>query len=355
LGALSEDSIRHFSHENPLSADGSVELLERLDGSHLIITGASGFVGTALLQELQQRLPKNHLKKLTCVSRSLPRNTEGSPLAGLNVEWVNLDVETQLVKLPPADYLIHAATPSNAQVQAADPLALMQGIIRGVMSVIEWAKTNPVPPRVLFTSSGAVYGRLNMFSGPFSEHDPGLLESFSIDNAYAEGKRVGETFLALAGNAGLLSPVCARLFSFIGPHLPQNGHFAIGNFIGSASKGEPVVIQGTGTLRRSYMYETDMAAWILRGLSKPEAPLGPINIGSPIGMSLAEVGAAVAKLADVDLVIQGNVECDGKRLDYVPQTANTESELAVKQTVSLTESIVKTLNSCATSDKHVTH
>lgn len=330
-----------------MSSRSSAEILENLKGSTLAITGASGFVGTSILEELNRRVPKNHIGRVLCVSRSEPDRGRYSSLKNIDIEWVQQDVELGLHQVPSAEFMIHAATPSSANVQKADPLALVHGMIRGVASVIDWARMCSTPPRVLFTSSGAVYGHLNSRHSNFKESEPGILESYAAGNAYAEAKRLCETMILLSGDDGILDPVCARLFSFVGPHLPMNGHFAIGNFIGSAIRGKPVLIRGTGTPRRSYLYESDMASWILRALTMKERIDHPLNIGSSSGFALSEVGAAVARLAGVELVIEGDEELDGARLDYVPDTQKTESALKVWQSMSLEQAIEKTIGGYA--------
>jgi len=328
---------------------GSAEVLDALEGVHLVITGASGFVGTALLEDLNRRLPVGHLRRLTCISRKQPSLHYQEAIRNLNVQWLPLDIRHGMKGVPAAEFVIHAATTSSATAQAEDPLALIKGIVDGSIAVVDWAKSTNCLPRVLFTSSGAIYGIPVAAGAKFRETDPGNVESFSNSNAYAESKRLAETVFAVAATLGIVEPVIARLFSFIGPHIPCNGHFAVGNFLGNAVQGKPVVIEGTGRPRRSYLYETDMAAWILRALTVPSVPNFPLNVGSRQAVSIWEVGKLISEQAGVGLDVKGDLAADGLRLDYVPDTTATEEFLGVTMATSLTRSVERSLRGLALS------
>jgi dTDP-glucose 4,6-dehydratase len=97
----------------------------------------------------------------------------------------------------------------------------------------------------LLFSSGAVYGSHpalphfseDMMLGP----DPSRARS-----AYAEAKRAAETVCAIAAERGLPTRL-ARCFAFVGPHMPFDRHFAIGNFVADALEGRPITIKSDGS------------------------------------------------------------------------------------------------------------
>lgn len=135
--------------------------------------------------------------------------------------------------------------------------------------VIHLAPINPEPfieralDRMLFMSSGAA--RLAVTD-------------------YGKQKRDWER---IALNAGA---VVARGYSFIGPRMPLDGPYAIGNFIRDGLSGGPIRVKGNGKAIRSYLYETDMARMLWSLLDKD----GIYEVGSPFGFTTAAVARMVS-------------------------------------------------------------
>jgi dTDP-glucose 4,6-dehydratase len=138
-------------------------------------------------------------------------------------------------------------------------------------------------------------------------------------------------------------PVIARLFAFIGPHLPLDAQFAAGNFIRDAVNAGPIKIAGDGTPYRSYLYAADLAVWLWTTLMKA-APGRAYNVGSSEAVSILDLAERIAGAAGgVQIQIARHAGAGVTPERYVPATRRAEQELGVRVAVSLDDAIERTL------------
>jgi dTDP-glucose 4,6-dehydratase len=163
-------------------------------------------------------------------------------------------------------------------------------------------------------------------------------------SAYGEGKRVVEHLCSLYADSDLEVKI-ARCFAFVGPYLPLNAHFAIGNFIRDAINGGPIIIKGDGTPHRSYLYAADLVIWLWAVLLHGKS-VEPYNVGSMNSISIAELATIVANEfgGKIDIVTQATPDHQRPISRYIPNTKKSERNLNLKQTCSLQESIARTKN-----------
>ena len=232
------------------------------------------------------------------------------------------------------DMVIHAA------VEYGEPLELLEHNLQATRHVLDLVRRWGAS-RVLFTSSGAVYGPQSPSLGHIDE-DYGGAPPLVGSSAYGEAKRAAELLGLLHGDRHGHAFLIARGFAFLGPWLPLDGSGAVGNFIGDALAGRPIRVKGDGRPYRSYLYGEDLADWLwtilLRG-----AHGRPYNVGSGEAISIAELARRVRGLLAPDLEVQITLEPgQGASPRYVPSVERACLELGLTPRVGLDEAILRT-------------
>jgi dTDP-glucose 4,6-dehydratase len=134
----------------------------------------------------------------------------------------------------------------------------------------------------------------------------------------------------------------ARCFSFIGPGLPLDANYAIGNFIRDALVGRQVLIKGSGREKRSYLYTSDLIIWLLTLLVRGEKS-SVVNVGSDKAYSISEVADTVSRVLDGKGVDQSEEARRARvRDDYVPSVEVAYDQYGLRQTVSLGDGVRRT-------------
>jgi len=328
--------------------------LETMRGWRILVTGATGFVGSWLLETAAHgnRVANLDLRLVALVAPGIDLRTEAPHLIGLEgVEFVEGDVRSidhagvlaQSATARTLDAVIHAAIAVDASTIARNPIPTLDSAVDGTRRVLELARASGAR-RFLFLSSGAVYGQAPAHVHRFEESYRGAPDPTDPMQVYAEGKRIGEMMCACVTRAHGLETVIARLFAFVGPHLRLDRHYAVGNFMRDALLGRTVVVRGDGTAIRSYQYAADMAGWLWALLARG-TPGRAYNVGASHAVSIAELAAQVAALGvpPVAIEIQGTPRESAARDHYLPDLTLVKESLGVRELVSLDEALARTM------------
>jgi nucleoside-diphosphate-sugar epimerase len=314
-----------------------------LKNQRVFLTGGTGFFGKSILESIKWA---NEFKganiSVVVLSRSISKFKLANPVLSSHnaFSFVQGDVRDFQFPFGNFDYIIHAATDADVRLNRESPREMLDVLIRGTERVLEFARLCS-PKRLLLTSSGAVYGVQPFELSRLPESFAGAPATTSFGSAYGEGKRVSELMAVLAGQEKDFDVCIARCFSFIGPYLPLDSTYAAGNFIRDGLRGGPIVVQGDGTSVRSYLYSSDLVAWLLT-LLVSGASGQVFNVGSDEEVSVAELASLIAdEFGGLGVVIGGGSE--GAATRYVPSVLKAEKALNLQPWTSLRASIRKTI------------
>jgi len=342
---------------NPLADDldhilkHTSSLWEELKGKNIFITGGTGFFGCWLLESFAWANDKLGLNASSLV---LTRNPDAfrqkAPHLAAHAA-INFHVgDVRSFDFPKGEFshIIHAATESSTRLNEENPLLMVDTIVQGTRHTLEFAR-HCGAKKLLLTSSGAVYGKQPPDLTHIPEDYVGGPDPMDPRSAYGEGKRLAEHLCAIYAKQYGFETKIARGFAFVGPYLPLDIHFAIGNFIRDGLQGGPIRVKGDGTPYRSYLYAADLAIWLWTILLRGE-PCRPYNVGSAEALTIAELAHVVARIFTPPVAVQiAKAATPGQPAErYVPATQRAETELNLHQWITLPEGIQRTAHWYAT-------
>lgn len=317
--------------------------LRALQDARLFLTGGTGYIGCWLLACLLHADAAWSLNMtLTVLTRDPKRFAAQHPELARHpsVRLIEGDIIDCTFPMETYTHVIHGATDVIAQVP---PLKTFDVTVTGTRRLLDFAR-RCAATRVLLMSSGAIYGKIPPEIDRISEDYTGAPPTDVIASAYGIGKLVTEWLGTAYGEAGVMTCSSARIFAQIGPSLPLDKQFAAGNFLLNALQDEPFLIKGDGTPRRSYMYATDLVAWLL-GILVRGQPGRAYNVGSDHGVSIRELALAIARetgQAAERIVVLGQPAPGAAPARYVPDIRRSANELNLQIRVSLDDAIRRT-------------
>jgi len=250
-----------------------------------LVTGGAGFLGAALANKLT-------IDGHTVIVLDDLSNGDASQLrpeiAFTQGDINNISLLWSL--LGEVDCVYHLAARVSVAESVLHPQAYNVVNVGGTVSLMEAMRDTGVR-RVVFTSSGAVYGRLP--TQPVHEND-----TPNPDSPYAVSKWVAEQYIHTIGQLWDIETVALRIFNAYGPQqsLPVSHAPVIPRFLHQALTGGSIVLYGNGQQTRDYIYVSDVVAALLAAATAKAVNRQVINVGSGVETSLAQLVAYIEQV-----------------------------------------------------------
>ena len=296
----------------------------------LLVIGGSGFFGKSILDAHGRGLLAPWgVGRIAVVARRTGTLRDAHPgLVGEGVTLHDADVGTATA-LPSADYVIHAASSTDAQRYVTHAAEERANILAAIDNYRVVAERSHPGAGIVYCSSGAVYGRqppgLSHLDEDFTPGEAAELVPYKRD--YAEAKRLAEARIAELGAAGMRVAV-ARCFAFVGTHLPRDQHFAIGNFLRDGLAGRPVTVNARAPVYRSWMHADDLVRWLMTIADRARTDCPIYNVGSDEAVTVRDAARAVAARLGVEAAMPDAEDTPVDR--YVPSTRRAQAELGLR-------------------------
>lgn len=311
-----------------------------LNNKSILITGASGLIGSYLLACLYHlSISKKFKFKVNILIHSdLPEFIK--PLIksmDCNIYQGDITSSNFCKTLPGADYIIHAAGYGQPGKFMENPIKTLQINTTATLDLFEHFNKNG---SFLFLSSSEVYSGL--LNPPFSESQIGNTNTNHPRASYIEGKRTGETICNAYRRLGV-NAKSARVSLAYGPGTKQHDKRVLNNFIEKALNHGKIEMLDKGEAKRTYCYITDAVELLWNILLFGKDAI--YNVGGQSRITIADLAKLIAKETGVSIVFpKKSSDLMGAPDDVYLDLTKVKQEFNKHQFLSLEEGIKTTIN-----------
>ena len=263
----------------------------KLQGKTVLITGASGLIGSYLAGPIALANREKDLNcRLLCVSRG------GAPeaLAGLpGIEWLKRDLTQPFDHDGAVDYIIHAACPAQPSLWFANRMMLFDLNITATRHLLELARRHGAS--LLFLSSAEIYGDPPPGTPPLTEEYAGAPLATATRAIYGESKRMAEVMAMVYREDHQVRTISARISHLYGPGIGLSDKRVFADFMRQALSGQPIRLRDAGRATKTLGYVGDAALMMLNVLLHGGHPI--YNIGGVDRIRVVELAREIAALA----------------------------------------------------------
>ena len=297
----------------------------------LLLIGGTGFLGKSFFDYLNNsNLKRRELSKIIILARKRKKIKSKVKISFLNQNIKNIK------SIPVTDYIIYAANSKNNKEN-----------IKGVLNFKNLLNHEHKKTKILFTSSGAVYGKRNQ-KRKIKETD--LVSVKNVQNftgykkKYAISKIEMEKQFRLLSKKGFKVSV-ARLFSFIGKRILKNKNFAVTNLINQAKNNNIKILKlnDTKDVYRGFMDSSELTKWLLKILISSNEKFKIYNVGSDEAITIENLAKLIGK--KFNKITYKKKRRNNKDIDYyVPSILKAKKELNLKINYKINSSLNRLLN-----------
>ncbi len=274
-------------------------VLPQFDGTTALITGASGFLMSYIVETLLAWNRAGASKPCRVIAldnfkTGLPERLahyEGAP----DLVFLKHDIVEPLSIDEPVHWIVHGASIASPMVYRQFPVETIDANVNGTRHMLDLARAKDVRG-IIVMSTSEIYGDPTPDFIPTPEDYRGNVSCTGPRACYDEGKRMAET-LAMTWSRLHGTPVkIIRPFNVYGPGLRLNDQRVLPDFVSCVLSGKPIELLSDGAPTRSFCYITDATALMIRMLAS-DVSGEPLNVGNDeVEISMIGLAQAVSRI-----------------------------------------------------------
>ncbi len=272
---------------------------------NILVTGAAGFIGSHLCEQLLQRQAKviGVDNFLTGSKDNIEAVKTAVGAKADNFTFIEADVNQEPANYLPADLeisaILHFASPASPDKYQQHPKKTYLVNSWATHLLLSYLLAVQPQARLLFASTSEVYG--DPLQHPQDESYWGNVNPNGPRSCYDEAKRMGEAICGVHARDFNLDVRIVRIFNTYGPRMDINDGRVVPNFIKAVLLNQKFQIYGTGEQTRSFCYVDELVEGILLALSTDGLKGETINLGNPVELTVLETAKTIKQAVGQEL------------------------------------------------------
>lgn len=293
---------------------------DQLDGCNILVTGATGLIGSAIIRTLMAQTGRK-FQIYAC-----GRNTERAHSLyqkywnDETFHFIEYDVTNSLECNTIFHYIIDAASNASPNFFAQSPVEVMMANILGVHNLMQYG-INHGMRRFLYISTGEVYGQGD--GRVLTEDYCGYVPLLSARSCYPNSKRAAETLCSSYIAEYGTDAVIVRLSHVYGPGFTEKDNRVYAQFIRNILRGEDIVMKSTGEQMRSWCYVDDCVSAIMYALMHGKSGEAYNVADGSSTISIKQLAEMIAEIGNKKVIV--NMPSEAEKKGFNPVTKSVFS------------------------------
>lgn len=335
INTYRDDILRIFGEDLPW---------EKLAGTKVLITGATGLIGSTLVEVLMSNPTRNYSIYASGRNEERARERFGRFFDSESFHFVKYDVMSPLEGDVFFDYIVHAASNASPNFFSKNPVEIIKSNIYGVSHLMEYGIRHGMK-RFLYVSSGEIYGEGN--GNVFTEEYSGYVNCMNLRSCYPTSKRAAETLCASYSSEYGADFVVVRPCHVYGPNFTESDNRVYAQFIRNILNDEDIIMKSSGEQFRSWCYSVDCVSGLLYVLLKGVSGEA-YNIADPSSVvTIRQLAETMARIGNSKVVMEVPSETERRGYNPVSKSVFSVDKLASlgwKVYGTMEDKLTKTMN-----------